>query len=353
MTRPQNSSFTDYLEFENLIHKLLQAKGYSVTRPVGGIDTGVDFIANKKGEAPKLVQVKWTKRPDLPLHSLRDWAASTGRFGAENGEPLLIASGYVENNRREWGQAEFNITIWDRSDVLRLAEGLPINAEFQKLFESAATQHFPGTQPLAAPIQAEPDSPPEDPPSETKGDDLAEALDAVKLGKQGAKQYERVCEEIISYLFGDDLVDPRVQSRSDDKLSIVDIVYRVKAESSFWNALTRDFRARVIVFECKNYRGPVGPMQVFTTERYMSVAALRPVCFVLSRTRAHKHARVAAQGALRETGKLLIFLDDALIKQMLKERDVQILGGKEKWVGNGPTEILDQEIYDFLATMPR
>ena len=58
---------------------------------------------------------------------------------------------------------------------------------------------------------------------------------------------------------------------------------------------------------------------------------------------------------MRETGKLLIFLDDEIIKKMLRLCDAQILGGEDPvaWSNNEPTEVLDQEIYDFLATMPR
>ncbi|NKJ08885.1 hypothetical protein FHT29_005899 [Rhizobium sp. SG741] len=32
---------------------------------------------------------------------------------------------------------------------------------------------------------------------------------------------------------------------------------------------------------------------------------------------------------MRETGKLLIFLDDEIIKKMLRLRDAQILGGED------------------------
>ncbi|MBB2801529.1 UNVERIFIED_ORG: hypothetical protein GGE36_004589 [Rhizobium etli] len=193
----------------------------------------------------------------------------------------------------------------------------------------------------------------DDAPMQPRGEQLIALLSAVEYGAEHASEYELVCEEIVDYLFGGVLLDGRRHPRLDDGLSILDIVYRVKSQDQFWSALARDFRARVIVFECKNYTGPVGPMQVFTTERYMSTVALRSVCFVLSRTAAHPHAIVAAQGAMRETGKLIIFLHDEDLATMLRLRDTQVNEHPASWADNDPTEILDQKIYEFLATMPR
>ena len=96
----------------------------------------------------------------------------------------------------------------------------------------------------------------------------------------------------------------------------------------FWETLTRDFRARVVVFECKNYSEPLGPLEVYTTERYMSLGALRPICFVLSRKPVHAHAELAAFGAMRKFGgKLLIFLSDEDLVAMLRMRAAQLRDG--------------------------
>ena len=160
--------------------------------------------------------------------------------------------------------------------------------------------------------------------------------------------------EIIEYLFGEHLLDARPQARLEDGLSILDVVYRVNPSHIFWETLTRDFRARVIVFECKNYTDPVGPQQVYTTERYISTGALRPICFLLTRKPPHEHAELAAFGAMRESGKLLIFLSDKDLGEMLKVRDAQILNSKDPAdQDNDPTILLDQKIYDFIARLPR
>lgn len=348
-----------YNQFEALVRRLLIQMGYDVVEDLRfdwqrRNGPQADFVVSKE-EKISYAEVKWTRNTDVPLNLLRDWAAQTARYRRDEKHAVLIASGHIEPSRQRWAEKEFNIEIWDRDFLLAHASGTELLEAFQDFFVSFPSHSPPQKLPVAEEppeVQAT-ERLPEDAPEFPRGQQLANRLTEIPTGRDTSTEFERVCEEIIDYLFGDSLTDARRQSRLDDGLSILDIVYRVKSQNPFWAALARDFRARVIVFECKNYEGPVGPMQVFTTERYMSAVALRSVCFVLSRTPAHPHAKVAAQGAMRETGKLVIFLDDEILKSMLNIRDAQVSSASGEWDGNSPSEILDQQIYDFLATMPR
>jgi hypothetical protein len=207
------------------------------------------------------------------------------------------------------------------------------------MITAPVTEPEPTAEPLPAP----------------KGELLKAKLKAVNPGRKDAKGYEEVCKDIIEYLFGDDLRDVRSQKRTTDGVNIYDLIYRVRPKHRFWTTLTRDFRARVVLFECKNYGKPIGAAQVFTTERYLSASALRPVCFVLTRKPAHPHAVQAASGAMRETGKLLVFLSDVDVEKMLDAKDAQLKegGSTQEMEDNDPTEVLDQAVYDFIAGIPR
>lgn len=345
--------------FESLVTQLVAHLGYGLvsSEVVIGASSVLrpDFVAKGPRDQTLYGEVKWTHRPDVRLKQLRDWSAVAARYKRDGDDVLLVASGFVEAARREWAENEFHIQIWDRSFILSQSAGSLLHKEFEALFAEAGSLAAIAADTPASHIVPEEgsDAVQDDAPSQARGEQLIARLDAVEHGAEHASEYELVCEEIVDYLFGGALLDGRRHPRLDDGLSILDIVYRVKSQDQFWSALARDFRARVIVFECKNYAGPVGPMQVFTTERYMSTVALRSVCFVLSRTAAHPHAIVAAQGAMRETGKLIIFLHDEEVTTMLRIRDAQIAEGYGSSSDNDPTEILDQKIYDFLATMPR
>lgn len=69
-----------------------------------------------------------------------------------------------------------------------------------------------------------------------------------------ARQYEQACEAALKYLFSSDLVNWKVQSRSQNAVNIFDITAKVSYNNDFWNALVDDHRGRYIIFERKNYK---------------------------------------------------------------------------------------------------
>ena len=59
---------------------------------------------------------------------------------------------------------------------------------------------------------------------DTQGSDLCKKLKAIKRGRNGWVEYEQICQEILKYLFPDDLVGWRKQTRTDDDLNRFDYV---------------------------------------------------------------------------------------------------------------------------------
>jgi hypothetical protein len=114
-------------------------------------------------------------------------------------------------------------------------------------------------------------------------------------------------------------------------------------EDMGWETLRVDFRTRSILFECKNYKDPITADQVYSTERYLFSGALRTVCFLISRKHPDEGCKRAAQGALREAGKLILLLSNQDLITMLK------LKAEE----DGPTSYLDEKIWKFITTLPR
>ncbi|MGJ4890262.1 restriction endonuclease [Bradyrhizobium sp. HKCCYLRH3099] len=360
------------LEFERLCTSLLVASGYSIEQGVdfASSDGGRFDVVAKRGPETCVIKIKWTRNNPVTLRQLRDWsatlAASIRLYSADlmsdslnssaDSAPicLLIVSGTVDRAHRDWLQSEFLVRIWDRADLEELVHSHSELSEkfveaFAKLDRLRAEmlaertgEHglVTGFAESAAPMAGY-----------CRGAELATRLRSLAAGVDTAHDYERVCVEIIDYLFGESLLDARPQSRTEDGLNVLDLIYRINPAHLFWETLTRDFRSRVVIFECKNYSAPVGPHQVYTTERYLSVSALRSVCFLLSRFGPHEHAELAAFGAMRDSGKLIVFLDDRDLIEMLNVRDAQNSGTEAS--DNDPTIILDQKIYDFIARLPR
>ncbi|MGO7169606.1 restriction endonuclease [Rhizobium leguminosarum] len=349
------------LIFEALCEAIFKELGFNVEHN-SDRDWGVDISAEKDGELV-LAEVKWTHRPMVYVRLLRDWVPSASKVSApSNATVRLLVSGTVDAASRAWAEGEFGIRIWDREDLLSLPIGDDMRSVMSALFslsDDAPAGFLDATarEALEATLQA----------YIVRNDiNISTRRPALKLigrlknmpsGAADAKRYEELCFEIMDFLFGGSLVNPLLQPSTDDDLSIMDIIYRVSptANNIIWNTITRDFRARVIVFECKNYTDAIGPMQVYTTERYMSLKALRPLCFMVTREKPKPNAYLAAQAALRDSGRLVVFLDDKDLTDMLLLRESQLLHrpGTEEWIGKDPAEHLDQKIYELLATMPR
>lgn len=341
-------------EFERLCEAVLASAGY-VVHLSGGLEIRVDMIINRAHSERRAVEVKWSPHRVIALNDLQRWAGQlVGQiFPARDtfAGAILMVSGDVGPSDRAWILAKFDVEVWDRSLILENAKNADVSERLRKFFErsdaslKAATsreQSSTSSMLLNDDVQ--------DMPKPEQGAGLMNELTKVPKGKKGAKQYERICQQIVAYLFGDSLLDPKPQAATRDSFNQFDIVYRIDTTAPFWNALTRDFRSRVLLVECKNYSSPIKGMQVFTTERYLSKNALRSVCLMLCRSTPSKSAQEAALGALRDSGKLIVMLSDDDVRQMLLAKDSQLHNSTK---GGGPEVVLDQKIFEFLAQMPR
>ena len=326
-------------QFEELCAKLLEFEGYAVKRKASvrnPISTAeVDMIASRAGKR-WLVDLKYAPSAQVSLSQLRELAASAALLNAypHFGETLLIVSGEIEPARRDWAEREFRIKIWDRQHLIGIAQNAPIEPQLAAFFKRGAEAEVTARKP--------------------RSEELTAKLKEIKPGREGARAHGALCLEIIDFLCGETLVEPRASHRLEDGLDIAHIAFRVKSLHQFWTALTRDFRARAVIFECRNHDGPIGPSQVQSTARLLSVAAMRPLCFVLGREPPHEHAELAAFGLLRDAGKLLVFLSDDDIAHMLRLKDAQLAEAHNSkgWIENDPTIALDQKIYDLIARLP-
>jgi hypothetical protein len=353
------------LRFEELAAMALATGGYRIDREIrfriDGKTLAIDAVA-QLGSQDFLVEFKWTRLDPVPLRMLRDWASRFSIYKTLDPEAvfLLVVSGGVDEAHKVWIKQQFDVQVLDMEGLAALARDddslLRQLSEFRHATARLETERLASRGPAPI-VEGSPLGPAEtiEPSAhEASGQALIDKLEATPAGKKGAKAYENICIEIVAYLFGEYLLDARPQSRTEDGLNIMDVVYRVKQQHNFWQTLTRDFKSRVVVFEFKNYSERIGPKQIYTTERYLSASAMRSVCFLVSRHAPHLNAELTAFGALRESGKLLVFLDDGDLKTMLRFRDAELVALRTgRTVEDDASVVLDQKIYQFLATMGR
>ena len=105
-----------------------------------------------------------------------------------------------------------------------------------------------------------------------------------------------------------------------------------------------------ILFECKNYTEPITQGEIYTTERYLFDNALRNVAIIFTRKGMTKNALVAAQGILKEHGKLILVLND---RDIIKLEKLYISKRNGKISEISPSQFLFEKAKDFLMNLDK
>lgn len=321
--------------FEKIIQKLFDTMGYSTfpNKRNKTADRVIDIdLEAQLDDEKKLVEIKFYRSREISsisLHLVAErFAYNIKSF--KDGSGLLIISAVISNRLKTDILEKYGIEVWDRSTLYALmTEYSPVlRDQFEQLLMAAQQ----GDQPYdvfaalddihiahSAIINFEPEDVKYSPPR--KGIQLRTALQAIPSGKKGWSQYENTCKEILEYLFNEDLTLWDKQVRTEDGLSRFDLICRIASKDDYWKSLISSFNTRFILFEFKNYAQPVSQDQVYTTERYLYTKGLRSVGFIIAANGASNQAESAARGALKENGKLIMFLSNEDLFHLLILKD--------------------------------
>ena len=88
--------------------------------------------------------------------------------------------------------------------------------------------------------------------------------------------------------------------------------------SAFWKFIEEYFEPRHIEFKFKNYKDVLTQKEIYTTEKYLYVKALRCVAIIVSCNGSDENVKKAIKGTLRENGKLILNLSNKDIANMLE-----------------------------------
>ena len=174
-------------------------------------------------------------------------------------------------------------------------------------------------------------------------EDRIALLESIGTGINCFKTYQEFCVSTLKYLFLDKLDLWEEQSRTDDGLNVFDLICKIKNKiddkDDFFISLQKYFKSKYIIFEFKNYDEPISQYEICTTEKYLYETALRKVAIVITRRGINGNGDKMTKCILRESGKLILVLDDKDLKNMIKM----------KQEGENPEPILTNKL-DFLLT---
>ncbi len=317
-------------EFETLCARLLQASGYQLTsQPGKSRDIGVDFTFTDEAGASWVAEVKHFRRPRTGTTVLRQASQqlnfARGFVGASHA--LLIISMLLPQATKRAMEVQEEVQVWDLRDLNeRLAIRPDIGRDFQALINAQAATQAGLNQP---------------PTLEARALELITRLDALPSGRTHWRQYEDLCAEILNYAFFPGLGVPSLQSRSDDGLDIRDAVFTISREDAFWSEIREICRTRFVVAEFKNYSEPIRQTEVESIQQYLYVKARRMFGLLCSRQQPSESATLARRRAWVEHDRLILFLSDEDLKDLVRARAF----------GEQPTAALDVQLDGFLLTL--
>lgn len=155
---------------------------------------------------------------------------------------------------------------------------------------------------------------------------LIQKLIDCKPGKKSAGEYEEICEKILRTLFEANYFNKlRNQYKTKDEHFRMDLIGALKINQDneksmhpLWQMLVEHYNSHFVVFKFKNYSKEIDQNLIYITEKYLFDAALRNVAIIISRKGFSKTAKFAAEGCLKEHGKLIISVTDDDLISMLK-----------------------------------
>ena len=230
---------------------------------------------------------------------------------------ILVIANTVGDNLKTICKENLGIHIWDVKILLEIFKEVPeVLNEFVALLSYAVDDVI--TEKPSISLFAETDA-------RISGQTLKNRLERIEPGILQFREYEETCTDILQYVFGDYLTSWKKQQKSNKDLYRFDLHCKIKhgVSEEFFETVRNFFSTKYIVFEFKNYKGQISQEEVYTTEKYLYEKALRKVAIVISRKGPDENALIAARGCLRESGKLILFLSDTELCDLIDAKDGQ------------------------------
>jgi hypothetical protein len=342
-------------KFEFLVGTILRALSFNITK----IDSkpknnqySPDFRL-KIADYTTDCEVKFYRSDHIPSPVIKRAAQLLAEHSSiTDTHKILIVSCLVPEQLKSELSGSYNIIVWDRSNLFSFLKKTRRD-DLVENFTALLTEAQQGSEAVypfdnivttdSSVLSYFSDS--FDPSIFSKPEigQQSHRLGDVALGKDGWKEFEKKCVEILKYLFESDLSLWNEQQITDDKLSRFDMLCRVTSQDDFWRTLVNSFSSRYVLFEFKNFTDKISQQQIYLTERYLYPRALRSTAFIIARNGANEGAVAAAKGALREHGKLILLLSQNDLEEMIKLKDN----------GNSPSDYLSDLLDQHLVFLSR
>lgn len=328
-----NNNIITSVKFEHYITEIFKKSGYSVSTGVKytikesngeKIYSIVDIIA-ELDEAKYCIEIKYNAAKNLEsLVKYKNSIENICLIAREKGMiPVLICSSIILPQTREKCQSDYpDLILLDIKNLLfSLRDISGARNELVSLLSYSTDDIEPEAHSISLGWIQHCDS----------YNDLIIKFEKCPSGKEYSTQYEELCTEMLIAALADDLDLWTKQQCSNDGLYRFDLICRIKDDTkkTFWSIIENYFNSKYVIFEFKNYEKAITQKEIYTTEKYLYKRALRCVAIIIAKNGSDINSIWAAKGCLRETGKLIILLDNndliKMVQAKMNEEDSSLI----------------------------
>lgn len=318
-----------WLELQDILREFFSAQGFEILGDFDSQKLSID-LAVRSEKSLAAIEIKVWSSKHIRLSALLSAAAhvenARKKINATHG--VIIITAVVDDEISRSIRDQFsNIRIFDLETLNFIFSHYPSLARrFSELMADISVQSNERTDRGSSvntasfgDIIGDITAPTEDLRGPRR--DFCAELRAVPEGKKGWQKFEAVCFDALQYCLGEDLARWKKQHRTYSGINIFDAVCRISSDHDFWIMTSHRFNCGYIVFEFKNYSKRISQDQIYSTEKYLYIPAIRTVAFIVSRHGFDQNAAKASAGALRENGKLIIDLPMETVCAMVEAKD--------------------------------
>lgn len=233
---------------------------------------------------------------------------------------LLIVSSYIPSFQKNIIFERYRIVVWDIENLVFYSKNNPALLKQLSQITYFPIDHIQGQPSLEAEsakmlLTSAVDKHLEYSAEEAdKNKYLINRLTTCPAGTETSREFEKICEDVLRHLLEANYFNRLTsQHKTDDEHFRMDLIGSLKISQNndesmhpLWQMLVQHYNSHFVVFEFKNYSNKIDQNLIYITEKYLFDAALRNVAFIISREGFSDSAKFAAEGCLKEHGKLII-----------------------------------------------
>ena len=268
---------------------------------------------------------------------------------------LLIVSSYIPSFQKNIIFERYRIVVWDIENLVFYSRNNPALLKQLSQITYFPIDHIQGQPSLEAEtakmlLTSAVDKHLEYSAEEAdKNKFLINRLTNCPAGTETSREFEKICEDVLRHLLEANYFNRLTsQHKTDDEHFRMDLIGSLKISQNndesmhpLWQMLVQHYNSHFVVFEFKNYSNKIDQNLIYITEKYLFDAALRNVAFIISREGFSDSAKFAAEGCLKEHGKLIIDVTKNDLIKMLKSPD------------DNPADYLLTKLEEFLMRISK